>query len=590
MSASLPQLEGWVAAYDEEQLTEISKCYCPSCGKSNAVSNVLPTKIPMFREIIIMSLSCEDCGFQNSEISFGGTIQEKGERISLKCTSKADLNRQIIKSDSCTFLIPSLQFEIPPTTQRGVISTLEGILRTAADNLDSIQPERLKLGDLENFHRCRQVILQLRKMAGVENDGDDEDIVQSTNEGDDFPSFEVILDDPAGNSFIESLATTDKNIEKNQYFRTPQQDMSLGLQPSKNAVEDGTIDNANPMHKNIVNVAPGHHTISTTAEGSVGRQEAVKFDTICPSCRIMAETNMCLVDIPHFKEVIIMSLNCESCGYKSNEIKGGGAIPKYGTSMKLLVSTKRDLEREVLKSDTAGIEIPEIQMEMNEGGLNGVYTTVEGLLDKLHKRLSEANPFGHGDSTTKQHLTNDPFVEPGFAPPKEEHVVFSAFLDSLKEMKEGKRFPFNILISDPLSNSFIGPPPEDAVRLSLQVERDGGSTACFQSYVDPGLKIEEYERTEEQNEILGLLDMKTENYQETMTEEQHEYHGTDQAQELPDRLQKPDIRGVDHPHAVAKAPVEDATLMGPNVSLQFAVPSMLQRGIKQQQQADKTNN
>ncbi|MFN9979125.1 MAG: ZPR1-type zinc finger protein, partial [bacterium] len=65
------------------------------------------------------------CGYQNSEISFGGTIQEKGERLSLNCSSFEDLNRQIIKSDSCTIYIPSIELEIPPDTQRGVISTLE---------------------------------------------------------------------------------------------------------------------------------------------------------------------------------------------------------------------------------------------------------------------------------------------------------------------------------------------------------------------------------------------------------------------------------------------------------------------------------
>lgn len=463
--------------------------------------------------------------------------------------------------------------------------------------MDAQQPERLKLGDIENFHRCRKVIQKLRKMAGVTTDDEEEEEVPNGNG--EFSPFDVILDDPAGNSFIESWSAVhstakDKSITKVSYFRTAQQDMMLGLQPSLQAMEDGIIDNENPLHKNIVNVAPGHSSLLVTAKGTnepptmsrnnngIGRQEAVRFDTLCPSCRIMAETNMCLVDVPHFKEVIIMSLHCEACGYKSNEIKGGGAIPKYGTTMKLAVSSKSDLEREILKSDTAGIAIPEIEMEMNEGGLNGVYTTIEGLLDKLHQRLAEANPFGHGDSTIKQHSTNDPSVNPGFAPPKEEHILFSLFLNSLKELKEGKRFPFTIIMSDPLSNSFIGPSPEDALRLSLQVEREGGCTECLKSYVDPGLVIEEYERTEEQNEELGLLDMKTENYQEqeeggTVVE----YYGTDQPEELPDRLRKPEIRGVDHPHAVAKAPVEgDDILMGPNVSRQYAVPSMLQRGSK----------
>jgi len=32
------------------------------------------------------------------------------------------------------------------------------------------------------------------------------------------------------------------------------------------------------------------------------------------------------VDIPYFKEIIIMSTNCDACGYKDNEVKTGGAI------------------------------------------------------------------------------------------------------------------------------------------------------------------------------------------------------------------------------------------------------------------------
>ena len=57
--ATLPELDTWREAYDEEQLTEIPNCYCTSCGNSNAVSTILPTKIPMFREIMIMTLNCD---------------------------------------------------------------------------------------------------------------------------------------------------------------------------------------------------------------------------------------------------------------------------------------------------------------------------------------------------------------------------------------------------------------------------------------------------------------------------------------------------------------------------------------------------
>jgi zinc finger protein len=31
---------------------------------------------------------------------------------------------------------------------------------------------------------------------------------------------------------------------------------------------------------------------------------------------------MVAVDIPYFKEVIIMAVSCDACGYKNNEVKG----------------------------------------------------------------------------------------------------------------------------------------------------------------------------------------------------------------------------------------------------------------------------
>jgi len=50
--------------------------------------------------------------------------------------------------------------------------------------------------------------------------------------------------------------------------------------------------------------------------------------------------------------------------------------------------------------------------------LGSVYTTVEGLLDKIIEHLNNVNPFGKGDSTT--------------------NVKFLAFLDKLTLMKNGE--------------------------------------------------------------------------------------------------------------------------------------------------------
>lgn len=57
-----------------------------------------------------------------------------------------------------------------------------------------------------------------------------------------------------------------------------------------------------------------------------------------------------------------MSFSCESCGYRNNEVKGGGAVPTYGTEMRLFVTGEQDLKRDLLKSDSAMVEIPELEL------------------------------------------------------------------------------------------------------------------------------------------------------------------------------------------------------------------------------------
>lgn len=570
--AALPDVNEWKEGH-EEDLSIIRDCYCPSCGGGHGLTTLLPTRVPFFRELIVTNLYCEDCNFRSAEVNFGGEIQEKGEKLTLTVRGPADLNRQIIKSDSASLTIPKLDFEIPPGTQRGNVSTLEGVLRTAANNIEGQQPERLKLGDIDNFRRCQAAITNLRRFAGEQRNADDDDDGNNSERIPIFP-FEVVLNDVAGNSFIENRLApqVDPNLKSETYFRTATEDMSLGLQPSQKAIEAGLIDDSNPEHKNIANVQKGKHTISVTDDdtlGGIGRQEAMKFTTTCSHCYLPCETDMCVVDIPHFKEIIIMSMLCEACGYKSNEIKGGGGIPKYGTKITLAVTSPDDLAREVLKSDTAGLAIPELDLVLEEGGLDGLYTTIEGLLKKVRDRLGSANPFGSGDSAKKQHSTNDGGDFSGISP---NHARYLAFLEKLKDMSEGRILPFTLEISDPLSNSFIGPVPKDAIALSFQAEKEGNNS-CYGTYVDSGMQIDEYERTHDQNEILGLNDMKTERYQEGLTD-----YGTDQMEEIPDRIRRIDVRGPDHPHEVGKAPVEgDTTVMGAG-SLNFAVPSIGTRG------------
>lgn len=64
----------------------------------------------------------------------------------------------------------------------------------------------------------------------------------------------------------------------------------------------------------------------------------------------------------------------------------------------LRVEKEEDLKRDLFKSETCYVSIPELELELDYGTLDGVYTTVEGLLEKIHHHLGGRNQFIDSDS------------------------------------------------------------------------------------------------------------------------------------------------------------------------------------------------
>ena len=69
-------------------------------------------------------------------------------------------------------------------------------------------------------------------------------------------------------------------------------------------------------------------------------------------------------------------------------------------------------------------------------------------------------------------------------------------------MKEGKVFPFTLIINDPISNSFVGAVGD------VHADDIGSNSTNFSrpslSVIEPHLEIQRFIRTHEQNEMLGL--------------------------------------------------------------------------------------
>jgi zinc finger protein len=65
---------------------------CMECGE-NGETKFMFTKIPMFKEVIISSFVCEECGYKNSEVQFGGKIADFGIRYTLNVINEENMNR-----------------------------------------------------------------------------------------------------------------------------------------------------------------------------------------------------------------------------------------------------------------------------------------------------------------------------------------------------------------------------------------------------------------------------------------------------------------------------------------------------------------
>jgi zinc finger protein len=318
--------------------------------------------------------------------------------------------------------------------------------------------------------------------------------------------FTFIIDDPAGNSFIENpfAPNTDPYATIKFYDRTREMSELMGYgtkdenhseihnEENDNKNEEGNLNKSDKVISSTKNIPTYYdnkkkfevyksdsklssHLMDFTIsiENNSVKEEAMKFQTFCFCCGLAGEAYSCICTIPFFKEIIINSFKCQECGYKCTDIKGGGGMSEKATKFTLKVDSWKDLNRDIFKSETASICIPELDFETDSGSLGSMFTTVEGILEKIESNIKNM-PFSQGDSNEANLLDN--------------------FCQTIRNLTKLEK-PFTLILDDPLSNSFIFP-ASDSLENDIKLE-----------------KIE-YERTWEQNEELGINDMKVENYGE----------------------------------------------------------------------------
>lgn len=379
------------------------------------------------------------------------------------------LNRQVVKSDHATLRVPELDFEIEAGTQKAQLTTVEGIMSSASKNLQAQQEERRQQYP-EIAEKIDVFCSKLDKCATGQM------------------KFTIEVDDPSGNSYIESYdqdLSKDENLQITYYERTRDQNEKLGLK-----VEDQSEQEAGAPPPEIAPndphhgpgaygiVAPGA-AVARARNGEIEKvfgkytspEEVMVFPGTCDNCGADAQTRMFVTNIPFFGEVIIMSNACDTCGSKNSEVKPGGGVSDKGHTITLKVVDEIDMNRDVIKSDTASVTIPYLDLTTSLGTMGGIVTTVEGLLKEVEKTLRSTGRFQIGDSATDED--------------KQKWTDWFAKFEKLYTLEE----PFTIELDDPLGHCFITP-------LEDKIEDDDRLT------------VVEYERTPEQDAEFGIADMK----------------------------------------------------------------------------------
>ncbi|UZJ51511.1 hypothetical protein CBS101457_000831 [Exobasidium rhododendri] len=530
----------------EQRMVEEIESLCFEC-EQQGTTRLLLTYIPYFREVIVVSFFCPHCGNRNNEIQSAGEIQPKGCIYTVHVTNVEDLNRQVVKSEYATITIPEIQLTIP--NKRGQLTTVEGVLSDTLRDLEMGQAVR-KHTQPDVYAKIEALCDRLRGILGetkeddpaagqeravLEGEGAENSAYtlrslgpvgggsHSNNTKDPSRTFAPItlkMDDPSGNSFLEFVGTiegkgiNDNKWSKRDYPRTREQNTLIGLgiqeqsEPSSEdasavagvkdvrgggAGQKGGVPTVEEPREHKRSKGPEGEAVPTSSvqaatqeeEGGGGfskeagetqfnNEEVFSFDGVCSSCGAALKTHMKKVNVPYFKDILIMSTNCDACGYRDNEVKSGSAIPPKGKKLTLRVEDAEDLSRDVLKSESAGFSIPDIDLHLSPGTLGGRFTTLEGLLQQVYDELSE-RVLMRGDSSL--HASN-----------------FEGFLGKLKKVMSAEICPFTVILDDPLADSYIQNP--------------------YAPEKDEQIEEEEYERTYDQNEDLGLNDIKVEDYSE----------------------------------------------------------------------------
>ena len=154
---------------------------------------MLTKDIPHFGKVLILTTKCGNCGFKHNDV-FNVEIKEPTS-YKMRVEEEKDLNVRVIRSSSCTVIIPELGIKIEPGSySQGFISNVEGIL----ERMEGVLKSQLEVQTGRKLERVKKLLQRIEKMRNGKE------------------KFTLILKDPFGNSGIASEKARKRKLSKRE--------------------------------------------------------------------------------------------------------------------------------------------------------------------------------------------------------------------------------------------------------------------------------------------------------------------------------------------------------------------------------------
>lgn len=242
----------------------------------------------------------------------------EGAVYTVRVLSRDDLDRQIVKSNTCTVSIPEFELTIPPG--RGQLTTIEGLIRDIITDLSADQPLR-RIENSAAYEKIENILAQCREIVPGDDDDEERDknatgpveTKKASKIAIPLKPFTVRLDDPSGNSFVEFVGSmADPKWNMRPYHRTREQNIELGLVASDEPAPESAKEAEKEQEQEQEQIGGG-------LEGE--NEEIFTFPGTCSSCGHPSNTLIKKVNIPYFKVSIPYAIpidlpsNARSAGY-----------------------------------------------------------------------------------------------------------------------------------------------------------------------------------------------------------------------------------------------------------------------------------